>query len=160
MGKLWSPYTPTKWANHAWSLGFRAVVINGVRGTVDNGGGFDNMESENQSDYWLALKKIETDDVVNSISAAIDRAFYPGDPTWKERHAKGVPVKMSLSEWRTCHSKTKFPKNHHPARTEGTGEIIIWVEDWDDFDSDESVQFCNFRYKQSWLEKKGGNYGR
>lgn len=85
--------------------------------------------------------------------------FHPsfGDPTWKERHAKGVPVKMDQSEWMDECGKVMpsvsdilpwYGYHRHPIE----GSITITT---DYLSGKVAGSFCNFRYKPEWLEKKG-----
>lgn len=70
--------------------------------------------------------------------------------TWKERHAKGVPVKMDWIRFAKCCSETQA--------VNGVVRGLQFGED--PIASSVSVGvFCNFRYKQSWLDNKGGEHG-
>lgn len=84
--------------------------------------------------------------------------FHPyfGDPTWKERHAKGVPASMGYNE----HSKLiRLIDNQIDNRlgfvyswrgTTRQSSIGVHDDDYNVF-----ARYCNFRYKPEWLEKKG-----
>lgn len=78
-----------------------------------------------------------------------------GDVTWKERHAKGVPVKMDQSEWMEECGKVMpsvsdilpwYGYHRHPIE----GSITITT---DYLSGKVAGSFCNFRYKPEWLEK-------
>lgn len=75
--------------------------------------------------------------------------------TWKERHAKGVPVVMNTKEWREC--LLKLPEGD---LTEFCQLDISGVKYYRGAPSvtfmDKGIRatFCNFRYKQEWLDKK------
>ena len=77
--------------------------------------------------------------------------------TWKERHAKGVPVVMNTKEWREC--LLKMPEGD---LTEFCQLDISGVKYYRGAPSvtfmDKGIRatFCNFRYKPEWIEKKGG----
>ena len=86
-----------------------------------------------------------------------------GDRTWKERHAKGVPVIMKLEEWEKCADlpgPTVQEGYYHYLQDFGIGgghpEVRVLTENPNSF---HIATFCNFRYKQSWLDKKGGERG-
>jgi hypothetical protein len=74
-----------------------------------------------------------------------------GDPTWKERHAQGIPVKMDWIRFAKCCADTQAVNGvvrglqfgGYPIASSGAYGGV----------------FCNFRYKQSWLDKKGGRRG-
>jgi hypothetical protein len=94
------------------------------------------------------MDKSDLENLINNMPAV--KSYL--SRTWKERHANGTPVYMSLEEWRQCILNTPKIENAHPSRHEHTGRIDIWVEDWSN-DADETVKFCNFRYKPEWIEK-------
>jgi DNA primase len=88
--------------------------------------------------------------------------------TWKERHAKGVPAVASTTdqcrEWRalTDHSKRRKTNLWHVCPYESNRQNpelsvsipMVWAGEMDEFNDWVIVaQFCNFRYKQSWLDK-------
>lgn len=76
--------------------------------------------------------------------------------TWKERHAKGVPVKVYMTEsyenkrmyWYDLDSENDY--NLHLINFDDDPHVLGLNED-----GDAVVNFCNFRYKPEWLEKKG-----
>ena len=82
--------------------------------------------------------------------------------TWKERHAKGVPVKMTLEEWKECvrinYRASGFDVARPSLSVESSYPIVICSNFYDE-DDESSAYFCNFRYKQTWIDKKGGNNG-
>jgi hypothetical protein len=89
-------------------------------------------------------------------------ASYPGDPvkwlhlvtyqsdTWKERHAKGTPVKMTFGEWSTCVDNTDMIQNIDRYFNNGNpiANCVSFKQG-----SDKVAAFCNFRYKPDWLSR-------
>jgi hypothetical protein len=81
--------------------------------------------------------------------------------TWKERHAKGVPVKLYMTDvdedkrmaWYDLDTETD--DNMH--MIDGDDNICVYALTGKDTDERIIATFCNFRYKQSWLDKKGGD---
>ncbi len=65
---------------------------------------------------------------------------------WKERHAKGTPVKMEYQQWKQIILTTPHIQNTN--RRHNHNEV--WVECKGD-DDVVVATFCNFRYKE-----KGG----
>lgn len=72
-----------------------------------------------------------------------------GDPTWKERHAKGVPVKITSEEghkkWYALDPERNWQEGDHVVRKDNPVVEIGWPV---------IATFCNFRYKPEWLEKR------
>jgi hypothetical protein len=124
--------SPKEWGEHNYRLnGFRAVVKDGIRGFVDmtNPTWFKSLvDSLLHEKFWYALRAAEISD------------------TWKERHAKGTPVKMSLAEFNECADNGFI---YPIVRDFNNGNPIARVE----FPGSEKTvaTFCNFRYKE-----KGG----
>jgi hypothetical protein len=79
-----------------------------------------------------------------------------GDPFWKERHAKGVPVKMRWTDLDKFLAKIAGRERYalygisgNDLNKGGDPYAVVMAEGL-------RASFCNFRYKQSWLDKKGG----
>jgi hypothetical protein len=75
--------------------------------------------------------------------------------TWKDRHAKGVPVKMSILEWREFLKSAKRIEHHRPGHSLDS-VVTVHISDWNDESGPEAI-FCNFRYKPEWLHKPAYN---
>jgi hypothetical protein len=77
-----------------------------------------------------------------------------GDKTWKERHAKGVPVKLYMTDedfnkrmaWYEL--DTEFDDNMHLISGDDEPYVYALTET-----ADVAGSFCNFRYKE-----KGGSH--
>jgi hypothetical protein len=74
--------------------------------------------------------------------------------TWKERHAKGVPVNMTFEDMEEqCHDAENAMYGLTASGVEEAFKVgkpyVIMVDNYTDVAS-----IRNFRYKQSWLEKK------
>lgn len=82
--------------------------------------------------------------------------------TWKERHAKGVPVKMTFDEWSAaCEMVGPTPKDGYQHGSTGNGIPRVRVFDravGSGLGPRHMATFCNFRYRPEWLEKKGGKH--
>lgn len=80
--------------------------------------------------------------------------------TWKERHAKGVPVKLYMTDedqykrmaWYDL--DTENDDNMHLIDTDDNPYVFAFTAEMD-----VAAKFCTFHYKQSWLDKKGGERG-
>lgn len=116
--------------------GIRAVLINGRCLFQGANGGISPCQEYDEEDYalWHALHDYQS-------------------RTWKERHAKGVPVKMTYEEWAKClDSRSKRISGHNGVYREGI-RVQCYPPGGDT--KDYFATFCNFRYKPEWLEKKG-----
>lgn len=67
--------------------------------------------------------------------------------TWKERHAKGVPVKMTIEEF---YASTMTGYSYPCVRYFNDGYPDARMLD---NLQNSYARFCNFRYKPEWLEK-------
>lgn len=72
-----------------------------------------------------------------------------GDGTWKERHAKGVPVKMTTSDFFTC-MRSSARISGLDRNIDSAGNPLVVCVDWQ---YSRIATFCNFRYKPEWLER-------
>jgi hypothetical protein len=71
--------------------------------------------------------------------------------TWKERHAKGVPVRMDLGEYLGCRPGKQDASHWYGINKYSRGEP--YIECMDESCVRSIATFCNFRYK------KGGENG-
>lgn len=79
-----------------------------------------------------------------------------GDPTWKERHAKGVPVKMTREEVDKCSKPAKDGYFYCWSPSDQMPQVWVYSSDHDDapMQTGPDARFCNFRYKPEWLAAK------
>jgi hypothetical protein len=103
---------------------------------------------------------MEFDVDYKAMANRFSKAFWLGDDTWKERHANGTPVKMTDTTWFKCiHESPNIEPAYFGMGAYGR-DSNVYVGFYEPTKSSPYATFCNFRYKQSWLEKKGGNDGR
>lgn len=77
--------------------------------------------------------------------------------TWKERHAKGLPVHVTPTEFANYHREENMPDGHWVSVNPATGDLYCSVRDTSNSPRlgwPAIAAFKNFRYKQSWLYKK------
>lgn len=117
-----------------YRLGFRALK-QGKHYFFINPNGRKLWATDRESlKEWEAMRKIHAD-------------------SWKERHAKGVPVKMTDKQLRE--SKPAEEDIQHVYGKEGDYPgVQCWDLNEPDYWPHLFATFCNFRYKPEWLEKK------
>lgn len=78
--------------------------------------------------------------------------------TWKERHAKGVPVKLSLDTQEEYNKRMQWydldGENDSHLIDDVSPYVVVFASPF----YKKSGSFRNFRYKPEWLEKKGGSH--
>lgn len=117
--------------------GIRAVLINGRCLFQGANGGISPCQEYDEEDYalWHALHDYQS-------------------RTWKERHAKGVPVKKkNLDDVCAWYNLDAFEGDHQFDSDENPISAVCHIHKavWR-----VGATFCNFRYKPEWLEKKAG----
>jgi hypothetical protein len=110
-------------------------------------------------EYWLQWPD-DNRRYPTSVQTWEELRVYEVSITWKERHANGTPVKMTMGEYGSYVPGKTDPSHWYGLTKYVDGEPYIECVDLNFTRLPHIATFCNFRYKQSWLEKKGGNDGR
>lgn len=133
--------TPLELAQLHFDLGFRADFHKGIKGFRDilsPQANFKSLLSEGEQ-VWKLLHCL----------------------SWKDRHAKGVPVKMYWDD--LDHFLNRLQNGDRFLSLYGMSGYELWKGGGNPYAKQRvdgiQVSFCNFRYKPEWMEKKGGSNG-